>query len=241
VAKIKTEHQRGDLSKTIRVRSSSVENSNLLLLCGASMGTAFQISPVSGVDFGQVKVGDGAEQELTISDRAGGALPIRSIETGSKYVQVHVGEGTSFKVKVLASAPMGPLDGRLKIRTGLPEKPFFLIPYRGVVVGPVSYTPQVILIPTDQVGATSSVTLEATVYGKFDIRNLTVPDGFTVIGGVQLQGQRYLVSVTISDPARIPERPRLIIETDREEEPVISVPIRVENRRYAPETGKAAK
>jgi hypothetical protein len=246
---MKTEQQRGDLSRTIRVQSNSVENSTILLLCGASMDDTFQIKPVGGVNFGLVEPGRGAEAEMVLRTQGGEPFSIRAIETGSKYVKAKVdttgleagAAACRVKVGLLASTPKGLLDGRLTIRTNHPGKPVLNIPYRGEVVGPIRFSPETLFFGTDAVGASSSVTLEATGSGKFDLKNLSVSDGFSVAGGVQSYGKRYVITVTVTDPARIPAKPRLVIETNREEEPVISIPIRVENRGDAPETGKPSK
>ena len=158
---------------------------------------ALNISGVihSDVDFqpgsvalGEVELGAGTEQEVTVSYRGRGAWQINDVRSASNHLEVELSEPMrlpgqiTYKmlVRLKPDAPPGLFHEQLTVVTSDPKMPTISLPVEGRVAPPLSISPTPLLFGTLSPG--QAATKQLVVTGKQPFKLLAIasePPGLT--------------------------------------------------------------
>jgi hypothetical protein len=159
----------GAQSKTVTVYSNAPD-SVATLLVKAKVKT--DVSYPSTVSFGKLPRGTAKEQAFEMIAEEGLTFEVVKVETDASHFQASFkknGKGPkgissyNVDVKMLATAPVGAINSRLKIYTNLPKKPVIEIPILAYVQGDLKVTPEAVNFGTFLPGKAGEVvvTVEA--------------------------------------------------------------------------------
>jgi hypothetical protein len=229
--KVLISQRRGEVGKWVEVFSNSKENPRVLLRCAGRVWSYFDLFPGEVAQF-RTPIGMPAEHEVTFRAADGTPFTVKKVESSADYLDTEVrpvGEGTyTLKIKVLPTAPMGPVNQSVRVHTTHPKKPVIEIQVRGHVEGPIEYPLVALFYGRNEPGETNYATLKARSDIDFKILKVKPPEGFEAKIVTLEPGRHYNLEVTLKQSLPPPQERVMTIETDEPRQPTIPVYLRIE-------------
>lgn len=229
----KTKGYQGRVTKTVRVQTDDPDNPNITLKISGTIVAEVMMEPRS-VNFGNIKSGEEAVREVTLSFAPGKTISIKDLSSTSAFFKVETQpldegeEGVVVRITADRALPIGRNTERITILTSSERMGTLQIPVYAFVQGDIAISPQILSFrKSGSTGLTSRTLTVATSGADFKIAGVEVSSTlFTAVTKEVEPGKKYEIVVKMSDDAedgRIHEK--LMIKTDNAQQPLITIPI----------------
>jgi len=234
-----TKFRRGTQDFKIHVKSNDPDEGKVILKLYANIVAIFDFDPLF-INFGKMTRQDLLEKQFkAIGEKLAEAkiFDFRIEDADhSGFYEIRVSEsGTgsdramAIVVKPTKNIPIGRFRDKLIVRSNIGENPEVEMYIKGEILGPIDVQPRgcVLRQRPDQPTATDSITVKATGDQPFKVLSAQCKDERVKVD-VQKPRPDGTVEIILSVPRSFPDdrlRTDLIINTDLEEQPELTVPV----------------
>jgi len=229
----KTKGYQGRVTKTVRVQTDDPGNPNITLKISGTIVAEVMMEPRS-VNFGNLKSGEEAAREVTLSFAPGKNISIKDLSSTSAFFKIETQpldgdeEGVVVRITAHKALPIGCNTERITILTSSERMGTLQIPVYAFVQGDIAISPQILSFrKSGTTGLTSRTLTVATSGAEFKIAGVEVSSTLFTAETKEVEpGKKYEIVVKMADAVkdgRIHEK--LLIKTDNAQQPLITIPI----------------
>lgn len=187
-ATLKTKGYQGKIAKYVRVITNDPKN-ELTTLKLTGFIVAELIVDRRHVNFGSVRSGEKASQEIKLTIAEGSDITVEGVEDNSAYITTELERSSDrefiVEVSLDGEPPIGPFSKRLTIKSSSEKNPKLTIPLYANIKGDVTVSPQVVLFVIPNTGEILERTLIVRSEEKTDL----------VIGDVESSSDEIVATV----------------------------------------------
>lgn len=165
--KVDTARFKGPISKTATVTTNDADLATFRLTVNASVTTYIDLLPADTATFRHYR-GEDKKEEITIHSNEKGDFQVKDVKVtgdGIKYALAKATDGTNdYKLSVFLdpTAPIGTVNGSLKLMTNSAKEPEVSVQVRGTVLGQISVSPSSLYFRIDGGGGAAGSWLPTT-------------------------------------------------------------------------------
>ena len=150
--KVDTAKFKGQISKSAAVTTNDPSQPNLRLVVNADVTTFIDVLPRDVVTFRQYR-GEEKKQEVTLRSNEGGSFEVKDVQVTGESIQHELTKAGDNEYTVAVwldkQAPLGNINGSLKVLTNSVKEPSLTLTVRGSVLGQISVNPSTLYFRID--------------------------------------------------------------------------------------------